>query len=179
MSDSDIMSPQEQTQMFQHYEVLDRYAICSSELIRKMRNVTTAYQAKPTEEQKSISKEAFSQYEEGLERLSKETSAYFTAVCRMMDSTDSMKIYGITYPDEVVTFKNVSDEYRMRLRRLYEVTFRGYYHFVNLEVETIRASLLADGTIEVTFDPHVLICSTIHSVNGRRIFSANLYGGEL
>lgn len=174
MNDNVMMTPQELSLMFQHYEVFDRYATCANELIQKMKDTAKAYQVKPTEEQKRNSEDDFFRYEENLEKLNKETFDYFNMVCHMMDSIRDMRIYGIPYPNNDVAIKEVSEEYRMKLRRLADITLKGYHHFVTLEVESIRSALIDNGTIEVKFEPHVLICSTIHSSNGR-----NVYGGIL
>lgn len=174
MNDNVMMTPQELSLMFQHYEVFDRYATCANELIQKMKDTAKAYRTIPTEEQKSISEDNFFNHEENLEKLTKETFDYFNMVCRMMDSAKDMCIYGISSPNNEVAVKEVSEEYRKKLRRLTDVTLKGYHHFVTLEVESIRSALIDNGTIEVKFEPHVLICSTIHSSNGR-----NVYGGIL
>lgn len=169
-----VMTENERTLMFQHYEVFDRYTVCANELIQKMRSTAAVYRSAQVGMRDHIAEEKFSLYEEHLERLTKETFDYFNMACRMMDSTMNMTIYGITSPDNEVAVKPVSKEYRMKLRRLSDVTLKGYHHFVSLEVETIRSALIDNGTIKVKFEPHVLICSTIHSSNGR-----NIYGGLL
>ena len=177
MNESLTMTEDERTLMFQHYEVFDRYSVCANELIQKMRSTAVMYRSTQRGKRDHVAEDQFSIYEEDLERLTKETFDYFNMVCRMMDSMMSMAIYGIPSPNNEVAVKPVSKEYRMKLRRLSDVTLKGYHHFVSLEVETIRSTLIDiidNGTIEVKFEPHALICSTIHSSNGR-----NIYGGLL
>lgn len=177
MNEPLTMTENERTLMFQHYEVFDRYTVCANELIQRMRSTAAVYRSSQTGTRDHVAEDQFFIYEEDLERLTKETFDYFNMVCRMMSSMMSMAIYGIPSPDNEVAVKPVSKEYRMKLRRLNDITLKGYHHFVSLEVETIRSALIDttnNGTIEVKFEPHALICSTIHSSNGR-----NIYGGLL
>lgn len=177
MNEPLTMTENERTLMFQHYEVFDRYTVCANELIQRMRSTAAVYRSSQSGTRDHVAEDQFSIYEEDLERLTKETFDYFNMVCRMMNSMMSMAIYGIPSPDNEVAVKPVSKEYRMKLRRLNDITLKGYHHFVSLEVETIRSALIDitnNGTIEVKFEPHALICSTIHSSNGR-----NIYGGLL
>ena len=174
MNEPLTMTENERTLMFQHYEVFDRYSICANELIQQMRSTAVLYRSTQIGKRDHVVEDQLSIYEKDLERLTKETFDYFNMVCRMMDSTMNMTIYGIPSPDNEVAVKPVSKEYRMKLRRLADVTLKGYHHFVSLEVETIRSVLIDNETIEVKFEPHALICSTIHSSNGR-----NIYGGLL
>lgn len=177
MNEPLTMTENERTLMFQHYEVFDRYTVCANELIQRMRSTAAVYRSSQTGTRDHVAEDQFFIYEEDLERLTKETFDYFNMVCRMMNSMMSMVIYGIPSPNNEVAVKPVSKEYRMKLRRLNDITLKGYHHFVSLEVETIRSALIDitnNGTIEVKFEPHALICSTIHSSNGR-----NIYGGLL
>lgn len=177
MNEPLTMTENERTLMFQHYEVFDRYTVCANELIQRMRSTAAVYRSSQTGTRDHVAEDQFFIYEEDLERLTKETFDYFNMVCQMMNSMMSMAIYGIPSPNNEVAVKPVSKEYRMKLRRLNDITLKGYHHFVSLEVETIRSALIDitnNGTIEVKFEPHALICSTIHSSNGR-----NIYGGLL